>query len=66
MREMASWDKVDRFLKALGRQAVSPGKVYLTGGACAVLLGWRPSTLDVDIRLVPDQDKLLEALPALK
>ena len=31
-----------------------------------MLLGWRQSTLDVDLKLVPDQDSLLRAIPALK
>src|SRR5207247_7982682 len=37
-----------------------------TGGASAVLLGWRPSTIDVDIEIVPERDEILRRLPALK
>jgi hypothetical protein len=40
--------------------------VYLTGGATALLEGWRTSTVDVDLALVPDQDELLRAIPRLK
>jgi hypothetical protein len=40
--------------------------VYFTGGATAVLHGWRASTLDVDVKIVPDRDELLRAIPALK
>jgi hypothetical protein len=40
--------------------------LYLTGGATAVLYGWRESTIDVDIRLVPERDELLRAIPAIK
>ena len=36
------------------------------GGATAVLHGWRASTIDVDLKLVPDDDALLRALPRLK
>ncbi len=43
-----------------------PIRVYLTGGATAVLYGWRESTIDVDLKLVPDSDPLLQALPRLK
>ena len=32
----------------------------------AVLLGWRETTIDVDIELDPEQDELLRALPAIK
>jgi len=31
-----------------------------------VLLGWRASTIDVDIKRLPDQDSVLRAIPALK
>jgi hypothetical protein len=41
-------------------------RIYLTGGASAVLEGWRGSTVDVDLRFEPDVDELLRALPALK
>jgi hypothetical protein len=53
-------------MRALGREAERPGRVLFTGGATAVLLGWRPSTIDVDIKLLPDQDALLRAIPELK
>ncbi|MGH2454569.1 MAG: DUF6036 family nucleotidyltransferase, partial [bacterium] len=35
-------------------------------GATAVLLGWRASTIDVDIMLVPERDTLLRAIPRIK
>ncbi len=50
----------------LARAARNPANVYLTGGACAVLLGWRGTTLDVDLKLVPDDDALLRAIARLK
>jgi hypothetical protein len=31
-----------------------------------VLLGWRPTTVDVDLTLVPEQDAVLRAIPQLK
>jgi hypothetical protein len=40
--------------------------VYLTGGATAVLSGWRDATIDIDLKLVPDDDALLRAIPELK
>jgi hypothetical protein len=43
-----------------------PTRIYLTGGATAVLEGWRASTVDVDLRIEPDIDSLLRELPALK
>jgi hypothetical protein len=40
--------------------------VYLVGGATAVIEGWRPTTIDVDLRMEPEADELLRALPELK
>ncbi len=40
--------------------------VYLVGGATAVLEGWRPTTIDVDLRIEPESDQLLRAIPELK
>jgi hypothetical protein len=40
--------------------------MYLTGGATAVLEGWRESTVDVDVRFEPDSDTALERIRDLK
>jgi hypothetical protein len=53
-------------MRAFGAAARQEGTCYLVGGATAVLLGWRETTIDVDIELVPEQDELLRALPAIK
>ncbi len=53
-------------MRELGRAARAEGRVYLTGGATAVLFGWRESTIDVDIKLIPDSDELLREIPRLK
>jgi hypothetical protein len=66
MRLAVDRERVLAFLEALGREAREPATLYLTGGATAVLLGWRLSTKDVDIRLEPDRDELLRAIPRLK
>ena len=66
MRAVADARRVERFLEALGRAARSPARVYLTGGATAVLEGWRDTAVDVDLKLVPDADEILRAIPRLK
>ena len=66
MRQVAQREDIDRFIAALGRRATNPTRLYFTGGATAVLLGWRASTIDVDIHIVPEDDRLLRALPELK
>lgn len=66
MRRLADADRIHAFMRELGRAAAAPGQVFLTGGATAVLLGWRAATVDVDLKLVPDQDAALRAIPRLK
>ncbi len=53
-------------METLGGEAASPARVYFTGGATAVLVGWRESTIDVDVKLVPESDRLLQAIARLK
>jgi hypothetical protein len=66
MRALTDSGRIQEFMSALGREARTEARVYFTGGVCAVLLGWRPSTIDADIRIVPDRDELFRAIPALK
>ena len=66
MRELADAGRIRQFMRALGREAIAPGRVFLTGGATAVLIGWRETTVDVDVKFVPEQDAVLRAVPALK
>ena len=66
MRELADAERLRRFLRELAQEAEAEAAVYLTGGATAVLLGWRDTTIDADILIVPEQDALYRALPRLK
>jgi hypothetical protein len=66
MRELADAGRISRFMRGLGNAADREGACYLTGGATAVLLGWRESTIDVDVRLVPETEALLRSIPRLK
>jgi hypothetical protein len=66
MRARVDRARLERFMEALGLEAREPTRVYFTGGATAVLHGWRDSTIDVDLKLVPDSDRLLRSLPRLK
>ena len=52
-------------MRRLGAEA-DAGRAYFTGGVTAVLHGWRPTTIDVDLALVPEQERALRALPLLK
>jgi len=66
MRALADEERLRRFMRALGAEPDAEGAVFLTGGATAVLIGWRATTIDADILVVPDTDRLLRPLPRLK
>ena len=58
--------KLELLLVELGRRVCGPGQIYLTGGATALLHGWRQSTMDVDFKADPELAGLFEALAVLK
>ena len=66
MRASTNADKVRQLMRELGRTVASPGRVYFTGGVTAVLLGWRDTTLDIDLKADPEPFGFFEALPKLK
>ena len=66
MREIADRNRIEAFLSALAREATIPTDVFLVGGTTAVLVGWRPSTIDIDLVMRPESDALLRAIPSLK
>src|SRR5438132_10853337 len=66
MREPVTADNLKAFMKALAVAARKPSHVYLVGGATSVLLGWRTSTIDIDLKIIPESDEILRKLPELK
>ena len=66
MRHVAEADRVRQLMKMLGAAATREASVYFTGGATAVLMGWRPTTIDVDLAIIPESDELLRAVPEIK
>ena len=66
MRELVNPDRIRRFMRELALEAKVETKLYFTGGVTAVLLGWRETTIDVDIRFFPETDRVFRALPRLK
>jgi hypothetical protein len=59
-------ERVRAFLQALARATGGDTTVYLVGGTTAVTIGWRASTLDVDLHLEPEDEGAMRALPRLK
>lgn len=66
MRQLAEASHIRALMRALGLEADRASRLYVTGGASAVLLGWRATTIDVDLRIFPETDRLLRAIPRLK
>ena len=66
MRERVSADRVEKFMKAIGRAGKKNARIYFVGGATAVLLGWRETTIDLNIKIIPEADEILRALSDLK
>ncbi len=58
--------KVRELMRRLGEEARGPGRVFLVGGASAVTIGWRPTTLDVDLKLDPEPPGVFEAIARAK
>lgn len=58
--------RIRALARELGRVVPGGTRMYLTGGATAVLEGWRESTVDVDVRFEPDSDAALKRIAALK
>jgi len=53
-------------MNEIGRGTKESARVFLVGGATAVLLGWRDTTIDIDLKIVPELDEILRRLPQLK
>lgn len=66
MRQKVTAARLEEFMKALGSGVTDAARVFLVGGASSVLLGWRDSTIDIDLKVIPDSDEILRSLPALK
>ena len=66
MRPPVQLEKLEALMAAMGRTVKSPGRIYLTGGATALLHGWRPMTVDVDLKADPEPVGFFEAIAILK
>jgi len=66
MRRLVDIQRLRAFFRALGQEARGESRVYLTGGASALLFEWRQSTIDVDLKIEPERDEVLRAIPQLK
>jgi hypothetical protein len=58
--------RLRELMRALAAESHGEGHVYLAGGASAVLLGWRDSTVVIDVKVISDDSRVLRAVPAVK
>lgn len=66
MREKVDAARLQEFMKALGSAVKEPARIFLVGGASAVLCGWRNATIDIDLKIIAESDEVLRKLPDLK
>ncbi|MEK7704492.1 MAG: DUF6036 family nucleotidyltransferase [Myxococcota bacterium] len=66
VRDPVDKQKILVLIERLGAQSRGPGRVYLTGGATALLMGWRHTTLDVDLKLDPEPAGIFDSIRRLK
>ena len=66
MRSESDKCKIESFMIAMRKHVLSKGRIYLTGGATAVLHGWRSMTINIDIKPDPEPAGLFEAIALLK
>ncbi len=66
MRVESTSQSIHHFMREFGLRANKPIRVYLTGGATCVLNGWRNSTIDIDIKPIPDFGEVYQIIADLK
>lgn len=66
MRGETDAAKIRALMDRLGRAATGPGRVYFTGGATAVLVGWRRATVDANLKLEPEPAGVFRDLARLE
>ena len=54
--------RLEAFMKAIAARTKGPGTLFLTGGASAVLIGWRGMTVDIDLKADPEPVGLFDSI----
>lgn len=66
MREQVTSERWQEFMKVLGDRVTQPTRIFLVGGSTAVILGWRDTTIDINLKVVPESDESLQLFAGLK
>jgi hypothetical protein len=66
MRPPVDLARLNQFMSAMGKNTTGNGRIYFTGGATALLHGWRPMTIDVDMKADPEPSGFFESIASIK
>lgn len=66
MRAETDIERLQQFMIELGKIAGASGHIYFTGGATAILMEWRETTIDIDIKLDPEPAGVFSRIAELK
>ena len=66
MRGETDRQKLEQFMVELGNIPRASGNIYFTGGATALLMEWRTTTIDIDIKLDPEPEGVFQRIAELK
>ncbi|MEI6790394.1 MAG: DUF6036 family nucleotidyltransferase [Myxococcaceae bacterium] len=66
MRQTVQKERIEKIFEELARRCKGPGRIYVVGGTTAVLVGWRESTTDIDMKISPEPQGIFEAIRDLK
>ncbi len=66
MRPPVDLARLNQFMSAMGKKTTGNGRIYFTGGATALLHGWRPMTIDVDMKADPEPSGFFESIASIK
>jgi hypothetical protein len=66
MRPPLDRTRLGLILAELARVTTAPTTLYLVGGSTALEVGWRPTTVDLDLVIEPERDEILRSIPELK
>jgi hypothetical protein len=66
LRNLTNLERLNAFFDRIQRGVRDQVSVYLTGGACALLKGWRETTLDIDFIFEPEIEVIYKNIPEIK
>ena len=65
MRAVTTPAKIHDFMRTFASR-VGEGQIFFTGGVSALLMGWRETTIDIDLKADPEPSNFFEAIAELK